>query len=242
LLARIFSSALLLLALSLPACRPSLATPPTPSPASIVATATPAPTLEPALTPGALPAVVTDLEAGVDVLFVRIPAGEWEHASSTVEGMIDAWYVHGLEISLAGASQATLNSLDAALADLAGKTAAQDAAGALQAANLVSAYVADLYDLFLPTPSADLRRLTMIERQLWLDAAAGDPHVIQGDFAQLQAIWQRVVEPIRRDGGDAFADQFEASLAAQAQYIQANDAAGLLAETSRGMEMVRLLR
>jgi hypothetical protein len=102
--------------------------------------------------------------------------------------------------------------------------------------------VADLYDLYVPPASGDLRRLAMLERQVWLDAAAGDFQVIQGDFAQLQAIWERTAPQIRSQGGDAFADQFEASLAAQAEFIETNNALGLQAETSRGAQLVGLLR
>jgi hypothetical protein len=198
----------------------------------------------PVLTPSEAHPLLLELDLGVEALFTHISAGDWQAAANEVERMTAAWYERGLEISLDGAPQASLNALDAALAETAALTAAQDTAGALQAANLASAAVADLYDLYLPPPSADLRRLAMIERQLWLDAgpAGATPEVIAGDFAQLRAIWERIAPQIRAQGGDAFAEQFEASLAAQGQLIEANDAAGLLAEAGRGMELVGQLR
>jgi hypothetical protein len=186
--------------------------------------------------------VIPELEAGVEAIFRLVPDGNWAEVSAQVNQMSAAWYAHGVEVSLAGAPQATLNGLDSSLSDLAGRASAQDANGTLQAANLVGAAVADLYDVYLPPPSGDLRRLAMIERQLWLDASGGDAQVIQGDYAQLQSIWDRIAPHIRNQGGDAFADQFEASLTAQAQLIQANDSDGLKGEIGRGLELVTLLR
>jgi hypothetical protein len=185
---------------------------------------------------------LAELEAGVEAIFRLAPAGDWSGVTEQVNAMTEAWYAHGEEVSLAGAPQATLNSLDASLFDLSAAATAQDGNATLQAANLVSAAVADLYDVYLPPPSGDLRRLAMIERQLWLDATSGNAEVIEGDFAQLQAIWERIAPHIRREGGEAFADQFEASLTAQLQLIQANDPARLQAEIARGMELVTLLR
>jgi hypothetical protein len=237
----VFICGSILLALAMAACQPATAPPP-PATTAPLPTVTPAATPEPALTPGAPAPVVGELDAGVEAVFTQIPDGDWGHAAATVDGMTTAWYAHGVDVAMAGAPQATLNSIDAALADLAAQTAAQNADGALQSANLVSAAVADLYDLYLPPPTADLRRLTMLERQLWLDSAQSDPQVIQGDFAQLQSIWGRVADSIRQSGGEAFADQFEASLATQAQYAQANDTAGLRAEAGQGMRLVALLR
>jgi hypothetical protein len=227
------------------ACRPSAASLPAPEarPASATATAELAlPSPQPSVTPGALHPVLPELETGVETIFALAPSGDWQAVAAEVDRMSQAWYTHGLEVSLAGAAQVTLNWLDESLYNLGAAAAAQDETATLQAANLVSAAVADLYDIYLPPPSGDLRRLAMLERQLWLDAALGDPQVIQGDFDQMRAIWDRVAPRIREQGGVAFADQFETSLAAQQSLIQANDPAGLRAEIGRGMELVTLLR
>jgi hypothetical protein len=231
-------------ALALGACRPAPTSQPTPAPLLPAATATAEPTAapQPTATQTALHPVLPDLEAGVETIFALAPTGDWNAVAAEVDRMSQAWYAHGLEVSLAGATQSTLNWLDESLYNLANATAAQDETGTLQAANLVSAAVADLYDLYLPPPSGDLRRLAMLERQLWIDAALGDPKVIEGDYAQMRAIWDRIAPQIREEGGAAFADQFEASLAAQLGLIQANDPAGLRAEIGHGIELVTLLR
>lgn len=205
----------------------------------------PAPT-PPAITPGSVHPALLKLEAGVEAIFTQAPAGAWDEVEEQLNQMTATWYEHGAEVSAAGAPQATLNSLDAALTDLTAESAAHDKAGTLQAANLVSAAAADLYDVYVPPPSGDLRRMAMLERQVWLDAACGDAHaqaqVMQGDFAQLKAVWERIAPQIRRAGSVAFAVQFDASLAAQARFIAANDTAGLKEEADRGLQLAARLR
>lgn len=185
---------------------------------------------------------LADLEAGVDAIFRLAPAGQWNEVAAQVTRMTATWYARGGEISSAGAPQAALNSLDAALADLAAKSAAHDAPGTLQAANLVSAAIADLYDVYTPSPTSDLRRLAMLERQVWLDADRGDPQVMLGDFAQLKSIWRRTASRIRQEGGGAFADQFDASLAMQTKLVETHDTAAVKQELMRGWQLVALLR
>lgn len=72
------------------------------------------------------------------------------------------------------------------------KTPARDVAGTLQAANDLSAAVADLFAVYNPATPADLSRLDALGRQVGLDVAAGDFGAASDSLAKTNAIWARL--------------------------------------------------
>ncbi len=113
--------------------------------------------------------------------------------------------------------------------------------GTLQAANDVSAALMDLYTLYSPAVPVDVGRLDVFERQVLLDAAAGNWRAAANSLARVDAIWARVKPLVLARKGADVAARFDASLAAQRAACQSKDGAAMTAAAIEGLELVDAL-
>ena len=119
------------------------------------------------------------------------------------------------------------DALAAALGDLKKHASAKNAAGVAQAANNLSAAIADLYTAYHPARPADLGRLDVLERQVQIDLAAGEQDAVADSLAKITAVWARLKPVIAAHNGGAAAAQFDTSLAAQQDALGAHNTAAL---------------
>jgi hypothetical protein len=118
---------------------------------------------------------------------------------------------------------------------------AKKAAGTMQAANDLSAAVADLFTVYHPATPADLGRLDVLERQVALDVAANDFRAAADSLAKANAVWARLKGVILAHNGSDTATQFENRLTAQRTALDQKNASALATEASKSLELVDAL-
>jgi hypothetical protein len=158
-----------------------------------------------------------------------------------VAAIAKAWQAYGTQATTVLVPQPFQETLTAALDRLQKSSAAKKAAGTMQAANDLSAAVADLFTVYHPATPADLGRFDVLERQVVLDVAASDFTAAADSLAKTNAIWARL-KPIilARNGSDA-ATQFENSLSAQQIALDQKSASALTTEANKCLELVDVL-
>ena len=187
-----------------------------------------------------VPEPLATLEAQAEDIMDVAPGGSWEHVTADVAAMVNAWQAYQTRAA-DEAPQPFRGALTAALDRLQKASAAKAAAGTLQAANDVSAAVADLFTVYRPATPTDLGRLDVLERQVVLDAGAKDSAAIADSLAKINAIWTRLKPVILAHNGSTAATQFENSLATQQKALDAGELSALTAEANDGLELIDVL-
>ena len=193
---------------------------------------------QPAATPGIVPGDLQTIEAAAEDIIDVAPGGAWDQISADVTDIADAWSSYGPQAGKAGASQELQDRMASALTQLQAASASKDPAATMQAANDVSAAVVELFSLYNPTIPADIGRLDVLERQVILDTARQDFAAAQEDLSRANAAWEAVKASALAQQGREIAEQFEASLAAQATALAAKDSTGLTDEARNALELV----
>lgn len=188
-----------------------------------------------------VPDELQTIEAQAEDIIDIVPAGQWAKVTADVEAIAEAWSAYRPQAEDDGATQAVEESFDHSLADLQSLSAAQDAAGTLQAANNVSAAVVELFDLYHPAIPADIGRLDVLERQVILDVAEGDYARAADTLTQTRITWEKVKQSILDHNGQEAASDFDASLAIQESAVEAKDASKLTAEARNALELVDVM-
>jgi hypothetical protein len=111
----------------------------------------------------------------------------------------------------------------------------------MQASNNVSAAVVELYALYNPKIPVDIGRLDVLERQVILDVAAKNYSSAESNLAKAKSAWENVKASALQHNGKEVADQFEASLTAQASALAAKNDAALTKEARDALEIVDAL-
>lgn len=138
-----------------------------------------------------------------------VAAGSWGQASNDAAAAATAWQAY----------QAGNNSVPkplqdapaAALARLQQTTAAKQTGATFQAANDLSAAVADLFMAYQPVLPADLGWLDVLDWQVRLDVAANDLTAAADSLARAGVVWAWVKPAVLAHKGADAAAQFEAS-------------------------------
>lgn len=190
---------------------------------------------------GAVPEPLAAIEAQAEDIFDIAGGGSSKQVAGDVAAIARAWQVYQASAAGDRVPQPFQAALAAAIDRLQKAAAAKDAAATLQAANDLSAAVADLLAVYHPATPADLSRLDVLGRQVLLDVAAADFSAAADSLAQSGAVWARLRPVILAHGGAAVAAQFESSLAAQQQALRQKSAAALTSEATNGLELVDAL-
>lgn len=189
-------------------------------------------------TPGIVPGDLQTIEAAAEDIIDVAPGGAWDQISVDVSDIADAWSSYGPQAEKAGASQELQDRMTSALTQLQTASTTKDSAATMQAANDISAAVVELFSLYNPTIPAAIGRLDVLERQVILDVARQDYAAAEADLSKADAAWEAVKASALEHEGQEIADQFEASLAAQAMALAAHDATALTDEARNALELV----
>ncbi|MFN8566890.1 MAG: hypothetical protein U0Z44_05065 [Kouleothrix sp.] len=189
--------------------------------------------------PQAVPTPLTTIEAQAEDIIDVVAAGSWGQASNDVAAAATAWQAY--QAGNNSVPKPLQDALAAALARLQQTTAAKQTGATLQAANDLSAAVADLFMVYQPVLPADLGWLDVLDRQVRLDVAANDLTAAADSLARAGAVWARVKPAVLAHKGADAAAQFEASLAAQQQALAAKNRAALAAEAEHALALVDTL-
>jgi len=191
--------------------------------------------------PGTVPESLSTIEAQAEDIIDVVPGGKWEQVATDVAAIAKAWQAYAAQVATDHAPQPFQEALTAALDDLQKSSAAKKAAGTMQAANDLSAAVADLFAVYHPARPADLGRLDVLERQVALDVAASDFEAAANSLATANAIWARLKPVIVAHKGTDAATQFETSLTAQQKALEQEDAKALTTEANNALALVDVL-
>jgi len=147
---------------------------------------------------GPVPGELTTLSNGAAELRATQSPQDSDAMATTFDAMTAAWnrYREGVT------SERLVSQMTDALEGLGTAIDAQDSADAGQAAIAVSHATLDLELAFRQIADVDVDRLKTWARQLQIDTAAGDPALVLGDVATLEAIWERVGHAIDPAGGE----------------------------------------
>lgn len=189
---------------------------------------------------GAVPEPLAAIEAQAEDIF-DVAGGGSKQVAADVAAIAGAWQIYQARAAGDRVPQPFQAALAAAIERLQKAAAAKDGAGTLQAANDLSAAVADLLAVYHPATPADLSRLDVLGRQVLLDVAATDFSAAADSLARSSAVWARLKPVILAHGGAAVAAQFESSLATQQQALRQKSAAALTSEATNGLELVDAL-
>ncbi|HMN29933.1 MAG TPA: hypothetical protein PKE45_17405 [Caldilineaceae bacterium] len=199
---------------------------------------------EPAMTKaatGPVPAALTTMEADAEDIMDYVPTGNWPRIDQDARHLAEAWQVYLPQADKEDAPQAIQTAMAAALERLQTAVRTHTAAATLQAANDVSAAVVELFANYNSVIPADIGRLDVLERQVILDVQAGDWTKTAQTLDQTMVVWSKVRSSALAHQGKQAVDQYDASLAMQADWLQARNAAKLTAEVKNGLEIVDAL-
>lgn len=191
--------------------------------------------------PGTVPNELQTIEAAAEDIIDLAPSGNWDKISADVTDMASAWKSYQPQVGASGASQELQDAMTSALTQLQAASASKDAAATMQASNDVSAAVVELFALYNPKIPVDIGRLDVLERQVILDIAAQDYTAAEASLAKAKSAWERVKASALDHNGKEVADQFEASLTAQASALASKDNVTLTDAAKAALEIVDLL-
>ena len=190
---------------------------------------------------GTVPNELQTIEAAAEDIIDFAPSGNWDKISADVTDMANAWNSYQPQVDTSGASQELQDAMTSALTQLQAASASKDAAATMQASNDVSAAVVELFALYNPKIPVDIGRLDVLERQVILDIAAQDYTAAEASLAKAKSAWERVKASALDHNGKEVADQFEASLVAQASALASKDNVTLTDAAKAALEIVDLL-
>ncbi|MBI3244670.1 MAG: hypothetical protein HYZ49_20520 [Chloroflexi bacterium] len=191
--------------------------------------------------PGVVPGALQTIEAQAEDIIDIAPVGDWAKVSANVAATVEAWKAYQTQATQDGAPRAFQDALASALDRLQTASTAKDSAATMQAANNLSATVVDLFNVYHPSVPADIGRLDVLERQIFLDVAASNLTAAADNLAKVNMVWVRVRPSILAHNSAGVATQFEASLTAQANALEEKDVNTLTAEAKNGLEIVDAL-
>jgi hypothetical protein len=195
--------------------------------------------------PRAIPDSLQTNEARAKDIIAVVPGGNWAKVQDDVAAIAEAWQAYQGQTAAGSAAQgappAIQDAFATALDRLQQTSSANDAPGAMQAANDVSADVMDLFSVYSPAVPVDVGRLEVFERQIVLDVAASDFTAAANSLARVDAIWARLKPSILQQDGADVAAQFDASLGDQRAAWNSKDGAEITAAANNGLQLVDAL-
>ena len=190
---------------------------------------------------GNVPEPLNTIEVQAEDIIDLAPGGKWERVTAAAAAISEAWQAYQTQAANDKVPQPLQEALTGAFDRLQKTSAAKDAAGALQAANDLSAAVIDLFTVYRPPMPTDLGRLDVLGQQVVLDVAADDFTAAADSLAKTNAVWGRLKPVILAHNGSDVATQFENSLTAQQEALNTENASALTTEANNSLELVDAL-
>ena len=182
---------------------------------------------------------------------ITVPTGDWPRVYALIQDINETWLdfrnqVYGVESPLVARPSGTtlsprstyVDRLDAAVYVLQYAATAQDASRTMNTANLISALAGDLYGYYAPTIPPEIHRISVLERQVVLDAADDNLTDIAGVLDQIREAWHRVRPSVEDKTSTAFANQIEESIVGQQVALDNGDNEVLTSRAKRTLELL----
>jgi hypothetical protein len=186
----------------------------------------------------------------IDVV-VAVPTGDWPRVYALIQDINATWLdyrnqVFGVEVPHVAMTvrdnpsprKVYVDRLDAAVYVLQYAATAQDSSRTMNVANLISALAGDLFEYYTPTIPPDIHRLSVLERQVILDAADDNMADIPGILDQAQQTWRRIRPSVELKTNITYADQIEESLAGQQAALDNGDNEVLTSRAKKTLELL----
>jgi len=188
--------------------------------------------------PDALSAIEGDAEHAYDVALVE----DYTQLAETAGTIDAAWTDFRPTAEADGASGTVLAGVDDAIAALVDSAGLEEGAAASgRAANGVSEFMPQLYDLYAPAVPSEVLALDYLGREVVLDGMDGDFTAAGSDVETLASTWESVRQAVLDAGGDAEATDFDASVELLRSLAAGDDAQALIDEANVNLELVDVL-
>jgi hypothetical protein len=165
----------------------------------------------------------------------------WVKVDMNVRSIDQAWQAYQPQASTDQVPQSLRDAFSQAFTRLQEASTAKDIGRMMQAANDLNAAVVELIALYHPPTPIDLDRLDVLERQVVLDAQAGDFTAVEASLAKINAAWQNLKPSLPAKGAD-LAAQFESGLLEQSNASNAKNATALADEAIHCLEFINGMR
>jgi len=185
-----------------------------------------------------IPSTLDTIEGNAEDIIDRIPSGDWETIHTDVDEMNTAWTEYKSQADSDGATAQQIQAMDDALHALDDAVGNSDETAIEQAANDASFAVVELFALYDPSIPTEIGRLDALERQVIIEAKAGDMSAAADVLADAQSTWDTVSGRVLDAGGVEAADAFEESLALQVEAIASGASESAIDEAKIGLELV----
>lgn len=191
-----------------------------------------------------IPGALADIEGTAEDAYDKALVSDYAAVADDASALDSGWSSFRDQAATDGAAEADLTAMDDAIAGLSDAVANQASLTDLElarAANAVSGPMDELFALYDdPIPPAVLA-LDYGGREVSIDALEEGMGDALEDIGELESIWSGVKQEVLDAGGDAEAADYDTSLTTQTDLANAGDAAGLLAESNNGLEIVDAL-
>ena len=189
----------------------------------------------------AIPTPLAEIEGTAEHAYDQALASDYAGLSADASTLDSAWAGFRARAAADGGPTEVLVLMDEAIAGLASAAADQPNHTDLElarAANAISGPMDELFALYDdPVPAAVLA-LDYGGREVSIDALEDGLGDALADIGELESTWAGVKQQVLDTGADGEAASYDTSLATQADLATAGDAAGLLAESNHGLELV----
>lgn len=191
---------------------------------------------------GKIPDPILEIEVQAEDIFDAVPGNKWDEIAANAAAVDKIWQAYEKQATADHVPLPFQEALKAAYDRLQKAAAAKDAVATRQAANDLSAATMDIYTVFGPSVPVDIGRLDVLERQVVLDASAGDFTAAADSLAKTATVWERIKPNVlTRNSGPATAEKFDKVVAAQQEAINAANAAGLNDGAEQGLTLIDTL-
>lgn len=187
---------------------------------------------------GKVPQSLQTIESKAEDVIDLAGAGHWPQVSRDVAAITHSWSTYQRRATYDGVTQAMQEDFSSVLSKLQRASADGNAQQTMQAANDLSAIVADMSDYYHPVFPSDIARLDVLQRQVILDTTAGHMGAAARTLYEVSSVLYRLRPSIEVHDGTALAQRFEKNLAEQSKALQAGNKAALIAHARHGLELV----
>jgi hypothetical protein len=185
-----------------------------------------------------VPAPLDQLEAEAEDIGDQVPSGAWDQIANDVKTVTESWTAYRAQAAADGAPADLAAALTKAISELSTASAAKQGAATSQAANDVSAAVAELFGVYDIGRPVSIGRLDVIGRQIALDAAARDQSGVVAQIGRARSEWTTIEDDVKGHQGGDVAKKTDTTLDALTESADAGDFKTVTTQANALLELV----
>jgi hypothetical protein len=187
---------------------------------------------------GTVPGDLLAIEGSAEDAFDLALAGDLITVATDAKAIEQTWGQVRPEMESHVGSLPAFPVMDQAVAGLRAITTAEDPTRAARAANAISAPMAELFAIYLPTVPPAVLSLDYLGREVVLDGREADVTKGNGHVDTIATTWASLRAAVVSVGGSAEAAAYDASIAALRADLTNNNHAQLVVDANAGLEII----